>query len=437
MSIDTPRHSMRESGQGLLVGIREGAARALCRVRKPLRAHAAEIYHLAFTLYCVAFVLSQTSIRHLLEPVSDGIKFVVIGMIFTLLVGVAEPLRFRIAQSLLVLVAITTYITSGSTVVPFLLMFLAVGSTADIRKMATIVFGVIGSGLALVLLGRLVGWIPDVSVVRPSGFVRYSLGFIHPNALGTLVFACYAAFLLRREARPRPRDLIMCAILVAGNLLICNARGAAVATALFPLIYFLAERVKDSERARKIVVRVFIGVLALEAVFSVLMALAYSADYRLLRLLDAAMSGRLFYARYYWNAHPPRLLGQNLAEFTDLAPLNDEVIIDNYIVHILIEAGIVASLLVLLLFVLSALALEDSNRYFGYTALGLTWLVLGMFESHAVQFALNFTLVAAVPMLRSISERSRPRSSSLISRCRNRTVRSSGIAPGHDGGAPS
>lgn len=109
--------------------------------------------------------------------------------------------------------------------------------------------------------------------------------------------------------------------------------------------------------------------------------------------LNKAMSGRLYYASYYWQQYGPSLLGQQIELVSSRAAgHNQSLILDSCYAKLVIMFGVVPTVILL-----GALMRQIRNavemKDYQLLVIVLYFCLLGLFENYFIRPAYNITLL--------------------------------------------
>lgn len=237
----------------------------------------------------------------------------------------------------------------------------------------------------------MLGVLRDVVTYR-SGMVRHSLGFIHPNVLGIRVFQLCVCFLIINNRRIIMQMLFSVAT-AAFTYMIPNSKTAYITSAaivVFLPIYYFAER---SEDARRVVSRLaMIGVCIITFLILLSTCIEFS-NYRILSMLDDALSLRLTHAHRAFIESGARLFGNVVYTTVDerrSIGLYGHLYLDCSYAILLVRYGLLV-LVGFIVFYLKAMRSQARRRNLQAVMLLFVYAVYGIMEP--TMFMLKYNIV--------------------------------------------
>ena len=210
--------------------------------------------------------------------------------------------------------------------------------------------------LVTVAFLSLVRIIPTVGGVRETGEVRMSLGFVHANTLGFILFIIgLLIFIESYEARSR-NNFIALLLLTAVDFYIANSRTATLLLLVMDIV--MATKVFKNDMISRFLNKKWVRNLLLFFVvaligFTVWFATAYNGSGRLLRL-NGLLNNRVQNGSYYMSLYGISLFGKNIPEFVFWNDNFTQLYLDNGYLLMLIKYGVIATVIYVMMILQSA-----------------------------------------------------------------------------------
>lgn len=237
--------------------------------------------------------------------------------------------------------------------------------------------------LVTVVILSLMRIIPTVGGVRETGEVRMSLGFVHANTLGFILFIIgLLIFVDSYEVRSR-NSFIALLLLTAVDFYIANSRTTTllllvmdivIATKVFKndmISYFL-----NKKWVRNLLLIFVIALIG----FTVWFATSYNGSGRLLQL-NGLLNNRVQNGSYYMSLYGISLFGKNIPEFVLWNDNFTQLYLDNGYLLMLIKYGVIATVIYVMMILQSARKAIRVRNIAMVVAIGLIAVSLFMEQS--------------------------------------------------------
>lgn len=226
-----------------------------------------------------------------------------------------------------------------------------------------------------------------------DGHEKYSYGFYHPNMFGALLGAIVIEYLYLRFSRFSYADYAFFIAALGISFFVSRTRSMVLLLSVI-LLFFILIRYFDILNIRNPAVKyllMFTPVVCL--LFTVVVMLYYRTESPAWYALNKAMSGRLYYASYYWQQYGPSLLGQQIELVSSRAAGHRQsLILDNCYAKLVIMFGVVPTVILL-----GALMRQIRNavemKDYQLLVIVLYFCLLGLFENYFIRPAYNITLL--------------------------------------------
>lgn len=210
--------------------------------------------------------------------------------------------------------------------------------------------------LVTVVFLSLMRIIPTVGGVRETGEVRMSLGFVHANTLGFILFIIGLLIFVDSYAVRSRNSFIALLLLTAVDFYIANSRTTTLLLLIMDIVISIKVFKNDmiSHFLNKKWVRnlLLIFVIALIG-FTVWFATSYNGSGRLLQL-NGLLNNRVQNGSYYMSLYGISLLGKNIPEFVLWNDNFTQLYLDNGYLLMLIKYGVIATVIYVMMILQSA-----------------------------------------------------------------------------------
>lgn len=210
--------------------------------------------------------------------------------------------------------------------------------------------------LVTVVFLSLMRIIPTVDGVRETGEVRMSLGFVHANTLGFILFIIgLLIFVDSYEVRSR-NSFIALLLLTAVDFYIANSRTTTLILLIMDIV--IATKVFKNDMISHFLNKKWVRNLLLIFVialigFTVWFATSYNGSGRLLQL-NGLLNNRVQNGSYYMSLYGISLFGKNIPEFVLWNDNFTQLYLDNGYLLMLIKYGVIATVIYVMMILQSA-----------------------------------------------------------------------------------
>lgn len=210
--------------------------------------------------------------------------------------------------------------------------------------------------LVTVVFLSLMRIIPTVGSVRETGEVRTSLGFVHANTLGFILFIIgLLIFVDSYEVRSR-NSFITLLLLTAVDFYIANSRTTTLLLLIMDIV--IATKVFKNDMISHFLNKKWVRNLLLIFVialigFTVWFATSYNGSGRLLQL-NRLLNNRVQNGSYYMSLYGISLFGKNIPEFVLWKDNFTQLYLDNGYLLMLIKYGVIATVIYVMMILQSA-----------------------------------------------------------------------------------
>lgn len=357
------------------------------------------IYYLAFSLYVIICFLYRTNFEVIFElprhTFGDFVELIIITLLVTKFLSQRASFRGWFIALTVVFVGFVSWRTSDEGWLFWLALFVVCSDEISVRTLAGITFTLVSVMTLVTIVCGLTGAIENTISVR-GGVTRQTLGFDHANHLGIyLLLICVSLSTLRFGKNPI-LDILLILVTVAINVTVANSRSSALLSTIQIVLLIIFYLVK-SAYLRRILSIIFVVVIATLTIMSFYFMVSYDASNPIHRLLDSALSGRLYLANSYFKMQPLTLFGSSFSQFAPIYWENGKpylFTVDNAFCHLILRYGIVpAALFFMGFFVLMVKLIKE--RHWDTLLFGLTLMTCYSIGEHiGICVECNFFLVA-------------------------------------------
>lgn len=283
---------------------------------------------------------------------------------------------------------------SKSSIFIFFLLFLFASKSIEVEKFITYDFVLRIFTVVLVVLLNKIGVLQDNILVRDSGVIRHSLGFVSPNTIGVLVFCIVVDYLIIKWKNVNLLDFFTLGIVTYVLFRITGSRTASLLI-IVTLFVFFVSRYTNFFKGNIINGFIFISPLIF-TIASFFMVMKISVGSRVFFVINKYTSNRLYFYDQVYNNYGFSLFGQDIpllslsyAKKNGLTPLY----LDSSYLSLGIHYGMVMSfllLLVLLIIILKQIKFKNTSM------LLLTFLICVYGFSEIIIFKPEVSLVCVM-----------------------------------------
>ena len=210
--------------------------------------------------------------------------------------------------------------------------------------------------LVTVVFLSLMRIIPTVGGVRETGEVRMSLGFVHANTLGFILFIIGLLIFVDSYAVRSRNSFIALLLLTAVDFYVANSRTTTLLLLIIDIVIstkvFKNDMISHFLNKKWVRNLLLIFVIALIG-FTVWFATSYNGSGRLLQL-NGLLNNRVQNGSYYMSLYGISLLGKNIPEFVLWNDNFTQLYLDNGYLLMLIKYGVIATVIYVMMILQSA-----------------------------------------------------------------------------------
>lgn len=205
--------------------------------------------------------------------------------------------------------------------------------------------------LILILLLFKTGIIEEITVMRESGLVRYSMGFQHMNTVGSLLLTLTLDYIYLRFKYFSFHDyLVVLFIILTFNKKI-DSRGMLLSVIIALVFTFLFKK-RINFFKNKHVNRFVISIPLILALLSIFFTVFFSYSKELMVLLDKSFSYRLSFGNTFYRIFGLTFFGQQIDSYelgiNEVINGNTIIVLDNLYMSLLLRNGLIFCVIFLL-----------------------------------------------------------------------------------------
>ena len=189
--------------------------------------------------------------------------------------------------------------------------------------------------------------IPYYSFITSTGRTVYSFGYFNPNSLFFGTFICCVDVILIKNKKIRKYDYLLLWIIgmIAGN--ITNCRTGMVAITILLMFLFLDNKyLLSNKKAYK---NMIVAAMPFLFLISVFLIFYYDKQISVINYIDKAISGRIYFARRFYDIYKFSFFGQSVTTVTGLESLltgQAAMPVDNFYIYSLVANGVLFSVFI-------------------------------------------------------------------------------------------
>lgn len=356
------------------------------------------LFYGAFLLYLLFYILSYSTIP--VGRLPFYVDWICIGLLFIRFVMQAPSIKQSIISVCFVLAGLFSWRVTADMNFLLLMVFIVSGYGIDVKCLAKIVFWTELVSIVVVCSLSLSGLIESVTLLRDGIGLRTSLGFSHPNRLGSNVLALCCAYAVIRFPNFRVRDTLLYIVSAVFIIAVPDSRTSTALVLLTPLITFFCSRATRL-RNRRLVIAVMGLIVALLIYLSLFFMVNYDSGNYAFSTVNDLFSGRLYLSHYYYILYPPTAFGVNPNNMIHevYGQAVEGIFIDNAYAKLAIVFGYIPSMIFFTVyFALFHQAFKRNSL--SISLLGaFIYACVGLTEWQVMHFAMNYCLVGFSTLL--------------------------------------
>lgn len=262
----------------------------------------------------------------------------------------------------------------------FTIILVIIGlSNEDIMPYAKAIYYATIIGIIMVLMLRLINFIPDLVSYSPRGAVRHSLGFKSPRGISEQYFVFCQLFIFIKYEKIKKIWLLALILPFLPLYFLSDARGTIILAILMVILILIDKK----NKGKAMLTNVFYIISKLTYIVMFLLIILCSYFYNQSSVnwikIDNLVSGRFRLGHYFIINFPPKLFGQWLPLNVDKDVLwlkygFNYLMLDSGYMTMLLEAGIIISIIMsfIIFIALKRLKNQRDNRSL------ILWIILGL-----------------------------------------------------------
>ena len=284
-------------------------------------------------------------------------------------------------------------ITSNYNTLMAAWIFIVAAKQVDFSRIIKLVYYAQLMSLIIVLSMYYSKYIEDVAIYR-GRLIRHSLGFVHPNQLGVVVFLLGAYRLYVRRNKASILDILILLLLAYFVKTVPNSKTSYYALfilAFILLVHIVIERLGGNFDYSS---NVYIFIAAFANVFSIFMSLINVKKMPILKQIDSLMSSRFSMCNRTYNYYGITWFGQDVQLFIKKVALGKyyHFWLDNAYMALLLRYGIIVYLSFSFIYIMSMLIQKKKKNYL-IVELMCLYAIYGIMENNFFSISQNLFLL--------------------------------------------
>jgi hypothetical protein len=198
--------------------------------------------------------------------------------------------------------------------------------------------------------------IPTVSTARNTGRMRMSLGFVHPNTLGFILFIIGLLLFVDSYDKRSKNSFVVLLLLTITDFYVADSRTTTILLLIMDVV--MAGKVFKNNIIGYFLKKKWVRNLLLIFVIALIgasawAAISYNGIGRLLQL-NGLLNNRVQNGAYYMSLYGISLFGKNIPEFVLWSDNFTRLYLDNGYLLMLIKYGVIATAVYIMMILLSA-----------------------------------------------------------------------------------
>lgn len=365
-------------------------------------------YNLCAIFYYAAFIAGSIwyytiSTTHLYQAVNIGgnsLLYLCVFLLGAVFLMQGNTLKSFLGGCALGFIAAISWYKSGNVTMLLLALFLLASRKIRLNTVVKIDLILRVFVIALVALLSTTGVIDNYTILRSaSGQVRYSLGFVHPNAFATNLLCIYASVVYLLKARRIWKDLLwklgLATILIVLCITVSDSRTSAVVIIAMAVMLIASRNGQGGLFTNRFVRLLCCWSVVAFTLFMVYVTVTPSFG-GILGELNKLVTGRFVHNRDVYEVYKFSLLGQDMSGLVSVREAAETgaraLVLDNAYLMLGMQYGM---LIVVLWNVLHVMGLRKLFRMRNYTAIILVmgWLLYALVETPAISVFYNVPLL--------------------------------------------
>jgi hypothetical protein len=221
---------------------------------------------------------------------------------------------------------------------------------------------------------------------------RYSLGFTHPNRLGSNLLAICCAFAVIQYPNFKASHLVLYAICALITYFVAFSRTSTLLIAFVPVVSIGFSIAAAKENQRPFILLIVVGFAAM-VMASLYVTINFDPTNSFMQKLNGAFSGRPYLANYYYRLYGVTAFGRNPNTMVQVINNIEGVVIDNAYSKLLIVFGYIPSILFYVMYVAIFIHAYRSNHLDSCLLGAFIYACVGVTEWQVMHFAMNYCLI--------------------------------------------
>ncbi len=320
------------------------------KMNERYREGAFSLFPLSFALWFIAEILFNTTLGDVLpvnfERISGMMDYTVFFLLLIQIVffQVYSPWELLSIVLLTLPIAVSTLL-SGSVRVMGTWMFIVAFRYADLDKIISMAYRILGIMIPAIMFLCLIGLLPDASNYRFS-VLRHAMGFNHPNYLGMKIFQFSACYVYLRWHSLKKGDVFRAILALAFLYFVPHSVTSILCTAVLVLLTIAGRFLEDKKRTMLQAFETALLLSVLLCMAATVLLTVYGMDSSFGQVLDAWMSYRFSHANQIYAVYKISLLGQRISTSYLLdSGYMDLILRSGLVIYLMFFAGYVGNMI--------------------------------------------------------------------------------------------
>ncbi|WP_338658620.1 hypothetical protein [Paraclostridium sordellii] len=313
------------------------------------------LYILALIIYTGYNIIATSELTFLKHFFSGNIinSFILILLILSMVNKKISKKNKKIIIMFLIIILIIIIKNSLINKIPIIYSFIFVIALykKNLKKIIKYLFFTYSTLLIIIFIFSNLNIISNIKFYRPdeSDKVRYALGMIHPNTFYIYYFVCISAYLYTQENITNLKRLIILLISYYIYNLTDSRTGFTMIICLIFIDYLLCKSYIINNKFFRVIIINLFSILTLISYF---FTIFFNPMNPVFKFLDSVLSHRINLMKKFYDIYGINIWG-NLVQYKSIENgiiVNEHMILDNTYMYLLIDMGIIFTVLICILY---------------------------------------------------------------------------------------
>lgn len=310
--------------------------------------------------------------------------------------------------SILILLGIVLWSSGSNAVVLdifYYYIFIVSAKGIDFKKIATLFFITITSGLIITFALAKTGLISGLTYTRPNGAMRYALGTIYPSDLAARCFCLMIVYALIKNFKLCIPEYIGMAATTIWVYVVTDTKVDLILMSLFVIVAIFYKPVVialKSLTSKKIAI-----ILGGAVSILILISYFYTPENKILLAINNALSGRLYFSKVAFDKYNVTSLGQYIEQRGfggGTKTILNYFYIDSSYIRVLMMFGAI-TFIIMVLFLLYLSYSFMNNHAYSLEIILIFIALSALIDQHMWELSFNIIFLATFANLQTFSIR--------------------------------